>query len=67
METPLSSVGIILSANSNRMGSERRWLVEAAQLDNHGRAVIETTTSKEKSFGFMLTPLEAQQFDAFLR
>jgi len=29
-----------------------------------GRTIIETTTPREKYFGFVLTSLEAQQFEA---
>lgn len=36
---------------------QHSWIVD-------GRTVIETTNPREKYFGFVLTPLEAQQFDA---
>lgn len=36
---------------------QHSWLVE-------GRTLIETTTLREKYFGFELTPREAQQFEA---
>jgi len=36
---------------------QHSWLVE-------GRTLIETTTPREKYFGFELTPREAQQFEA---
>ena len=36
---------------------QHSWIID-------GRTVIETTTPREKYFGFELTPLEAQQFEA---
>ncbi|GAG76359.1 unnamed protein product [marine sediment metagenome] len=36
---------------------QHSWIID-------GRTVIETTTYREKYFGFVLTPLEAQQFEA---
>ena len=36
---------------------QHSWIFE-------GRTLIETTTPREKYFGFVLTPLEAQQFEA---
>ena len=36
---------------------QHSWIID-------GRTLIETTTPREKYFGFVLTPLEAQQFEA---
>ncbi len=36
---------------------QHSWIIE-------GRTLIETTTPREKYFGFELTPLEAKQFEA---